>query len=238
MRRFFMKKLPKVLLIDLENCPSQINELLENLANYSQVVICYAQSGAKIPIDWILPLTQFVNDNHLKIIKMLNVKKNAADFGITFWAGVLMEKLPKKTHFDIVSNDTDLDFVVELLSAEKRSAKRIGRVAKEDAVIKIVKVVEKPKVMAEKLETIKSPTPITPLKIITPIQAYCSHLAKYPSNKPTKQATLLNSIKSKFQDKIVPVELLAELVKSGVVTLNNAKVSYNQQKINTFKTQG
>ena len=74
----------KVLLIDLENCPSQINELLENLENYSQVVICYAQSGAKIPIDWILPLTKVVNDDHLKIIKMPTIGKNAADFGITF----------------------------------------------------------------------------------------------------------------------------------------------------------
>ncbi len=79
-----MKKLPKVLLIDLENCPSQINELLENLANYSQVVICYAQSGAKIPIDWLLPLTQFVNDDHLKIIKMPNVKKMRRILGLLF----------------------------------------------------------------------------------------------------------------------------------------------------------
>jgi len=238
-----MKKLPKVLLIDLENCPSQINELLENLANYSQVVICYAQSGAKIPIDWILPLTQFVNADHLKIIKMPNVKKNAADFGITFWAGILMEKLPKKTHFDIVSNDTDLDFVVDLLITEKRTAKRIGRVVKEE-----VAIVEQPfefvtidsivsgKVVAKKLETIKSP-PIPQPKIITPIQLYCAHLAQYP-NKPAKQTTLLNSIKSKFQDKIVPTELLDELVKRGVITIHNAKVSYNLQKINTFKTQG
>ncbi len=173
-----MKKLPKVLLIDLENCPSQINELLENLANYSQVVICYAQSGAKIPIDWLLPLTQFVNDDHLKIIKMPNVKKNAADFGITFWAGILMEKLPKKTHFDIVSND--LDFVVELLITEKRSAKRIGRVVKEEVTIKIVTAVEQPKPVSEKLETIKSP-PIPQPKIITPIQLYCAHLAQYPN---------------------------------------------------------
>lgn len=223
-----MKILPKVLLIDLENCPSQINELLEHLVDYSQVVICYAQSGAKIPIDWILPLTKFVNADHLKIIKMPNVKKNAADFGITFWAGILMAQLPKKTHFDIASNDTDLDFVVELLIAEKRSAKRIGRavVVKED-----VAIVEQSKVVAEKLESIKSSPPITQLQI------YCTHLAQYP-NKPAKQTTLLNSIKSKFQDKIVPSELLAELVKQKVITVTNEKISYNLQKIDTFKTQG
>jgi hypothetical protein len=36
----------RVLLIDLENCPSQINQLLDNLEQYSHVIVCYAQSGA------------------------------------------------------------------------------------------------------------------------------------------------------------------------------------------------
>ena len=36
----------QVLLIDLENCPSQINVLLKDLEQFSQVLICYAQSGA------------------------------------------------------------------------------------------------------------------------------------------------------------------------------------------------
>jgi hypothetical protein len=228
----------KVLLIDLENCPSQINELLENLVDYSQVVICYAQSGAKIPIDWILPLTKVVNDDHLKIIKMPTIGKNAADFGIAFLAGVLMEKSAKKTHFDIVSNDTDLDFVIDLLKLHKRSAKRIAKPVKEKVeAIKLVQEVKSQEII--KVEAIK---PIQDIKVIakpkttSALQTYCSHLAKYP-NKPAKQKTLLNSIKSKFQNKVVSEELLAELVKIGVITINNEKISYNLQKINTFKIQ-
>jgi len=57
---------------------------------------------------------------------MPNNGKNAADFGITFWAGVFMAQLPQETHFDIVSNDTDLDHVVSLLQSQERSAERIG----------------------------------------------------------------------------------------------------------------
>ena len=76
----------RVLLIDLENCPSQINQLMNNLEQYSHVVVCYAQSGAKIPLDWVVPLTATVNNDRLKIVKMPNNGKNAADFGITFWA--------------------------------------------------------------------------------------------------------------------------------------------------------
>lgn len=219
----------KVLLIDLENCPSQLNELLDNLANYSQVVICYAQSGAKIPIDWILPLTKVVNDNHLKIIKMSSVGKNAADFGIAFYAGVLMAKTSKKTHFDIVSNDTDLDFVIDLLNAKKRTAKRIGKTKKEELTIPI-----------EPIKEIKAPVKAieisnTVVSKVAPLQEYCTHLANYPNSKPSKESTLLNSIKSKLKDTVVPNELLTTLIKQGVVMINNGKVTYNQQKINTLK---
>jgi hypothetical protein len=59
----------RVLMIDLENCPNQIYQLMNNLEQYSQIVICYAQSGAKIPLDWILPLTAVVNEERLRIVK-------------------------------------------------------------------------------------------------------------------------------------------------------------------------
>lgn len=206
----------KVLLIDLENCPAQATELLNDLVNYSRVVICYAQSGAKIPIDWLSTLTKAINTNKLKIIKMPNAGKNAADFGITFWAGVLMAKLPKKAHFDILSNDTDLDFVIDLLKSQKRSAARIGK-AKKEAIISVP------------VESIKS----IQEKEMTPFKKYCVHLAKH-IHRPAKQDTLLNSIKSTFKNsKIKPDEILAELIKQGIVIINNNKVSYNQQQINT-----
>jgi len=79
----------KVLLIDLENCPNQIHQLQKNLEQFSQVVICYAQSGAKIPLDWLMPLSATVNANKLKVFKMANGGKNAADFGICFFLLVL-----------------------------------------------------------------------------------------------------------------------------------------------------
>jgi hypothetical protein len=213
----------KVLLIDLENCPSQINELLENLENYSQVVICYAQSGAKIPIDWILPLTKVVNDDHLKIIKMPTIGKNAADFGITFWAGVLMAQLGEQTHFDIISNDADLDYVVELLNNENRSATRIG---------------------IKKSEIVYLPTP-KPIKaqdaniIQQSFNEYCSYLAdRSTENRPARETTLLNSIKSHFKNVDVNSDdILALLFKHTIVAINNGSTIYNNQKLNPFKTK-
>ena len=55
----------KVLLIDLENCHNQINQLQNDLVEFSQVVICYAQNNAKISLDWLMNLVTAVNENKL-----------------------------------------------------------------------------------------------------------------------------------------------------------------------------
>jgi PIN domain len=200
----------RVLLIDLENCPTQINQLMNDLEQYSHVVVCYAQSGAKIPLDWIVPLTSTVNNDRLKIVKMPNNGKNAADFGITFWAGVFMAQLPIETHFDIVSNDADLDHVVSLLKNQQRSAERISN--KKD-----------------NSQLASASKGLVNMSIDDCLHEYCSHLVKY--SKPAKKATLLNSIKSKFKANIDPEELIKGLIKKGVINVKDDKITYNQQKI-------
>ncbi len=205
----------KVLLVDIENCPNQVEQLLENLSDYTQVIICYAKSGAKIPIDWIVPLSQSVNKEALKIIKMPEIKNNAADFGIAFWAGVLMTQLPDNTHFDIVSNDADLDCVVSLLTAQSRSAKRIGT----------------PKKISQSNSV---PSLHSHISINEAIQVYCVYLTKH-SNKPAKEATLLNSIRSQLKGAIEPREVLNKLISQGIVTIDGTKVNYDKNKLNKFK---
>jgi hypothetical protein len=206
----------RVLLIDLENCPNQVQQLMENLEKYSHVVVCYAQSGAKVPLDWVIPLTTTVNDDRLKIIKMPNSGKNAADFGITFWAGMLMAQLPPQTHFDIVSNDTDLDHVVSLLISQQRSAQRIGTKKEYPAIVTVAKETE--------------------TEIQDYLQKYCEHLKNH--SKPAKKETLLNSIKNKFKvNNIDPEELFEELIKQGIINVKDNKITYNLQKITEFAEQ-
>jgi hypothetical protein len=204
----------RVLLIDLENCPSQINQLMNNLERYSHVVVCYAQSGAKIPLDWVVPLTSTVNNDRLKIVKMPSSGKNAADFGITFWAGVFMAQLPLETHFDIVSNDTDLDHVVSLLQSQQRSEDRISN--KKDNS-QLVPLASEPVTQSNK----------------ECLHEYCSHIVKHP-NKPAKKVTLLNSIKSKFKTGVDPEELFEALKKQGVINAKDDKITYNLQKLTKF----
>jgi len=198
----------KILMIDLENCPNQIQQLMDDLQQYAQIVVCYAQSGAKIPLDWIIPLTTVVNQNRLKIVKMPNGGKNAADFGITFWAGLLMGQTDTDAHFDIVSDDADLDHAVSLLNDQQRSAKRI-RSKKE-----------------------KPPAPTAVINHSTSARAYCLLLNTHQENRPASKDASLNHIKSKFNGAGVDAEgLLAELCQHGAIKLVDNKISYIQKRI-------
>lgn len=204
----------RVLLIDLENCPKQVYQLMEDLAAYTHVVICYAQCGARVPLDWIVPLTATVNQNRLKIIKMPNGGKNSADFGITFWAGVMMAQLPENTHFDVVSDDSDLDHAVSLLVSQQRSAQRIG----------------------VKLENLPGFAPKSPE---VAVQEFCSHLIKHSRSRPVKKETLLNSIRSKFKNNVVDAEdLFEELVGQEVITIKDNKIAYSQPRIEALAESG
>jgi hypothetical protein len=197
----------RILMIDLENCPSQIRQLMHNLEQYAQIVVCYAQSGTKVPLDWVIPLTAVVNENRLKIVKMPHGGKNAADFGIAFWAGKLMAQTNADTHFDIVSDDADLDHVVSLLTDQKCQAKRIRTQKHIDS------------------EPASSHDPNS-------AQVYCLHLNTHQKNRPVKKETLLNHIKNKFNGYGVDAEKLFEdLCKKGAIKLIDNKISYNQKKI-------
>lgn len=201
----------RVLLIDLENCPSQIQQLPEILVDYTHVVICYALSTVKIPLDWLMLLNDSINKNRLKIYKMETAGKNSADFGICFFAGMLMQQMPEDSHFVIMSDDTDLDHVVSLLSSQNRTAERVGFRTDDKK--------------AHPVAHINKPEP-------SPIQVYCAHLVTYKKNRPAKKATLLNSIKNKFKEKPdITKSLLSSLLKHGALVIQENKPIYNDERI-------
>lgn len=202
----------RVLLIDLENCPNQINHLMKSLEQYSQVVICYAQSGARVPIDWIVDLTAVVNANRLRIVKTPGNGKNAADFGITFWAGVLMAQLPEDTGFVIVSEDTDLDHAVGLLKSQGRMAERVG--TKKEA----------------------KPVAASAMEPDQRLKEYCGLLLAHPKTRPGKGETLLNSLNAHFgkQPDVQAEALFEALRRRGVVTVEEGKLVYHEDKLNAL----
>lgn len=203
----------KVLLIDLENCPGKIQQLQDDLKDYTKVVICYAATGAKIPLDWLMALNETINSNRLQIYKMETVGKNSADFGICFYAGMLAQQLGKQADFTIVSDDTDLDHLVSLLTSQSHTAKRQGKE-------KTVKV--QPQAVA----------PNIPQDVIDGVRLYCEYLATPNASRPGSVTTLKNSICSHMkQNKKISTLVLEHLVNLKVVSINETKTAYNNAKI-------
>ncbi len=208
--------MPRVLLVDLENCPGQLHQLPADLATYRRVVICYAQSGAKVPLKWLASLSEAMVANRLTIQEMPHGGKNSADFGICFLAGMLMQEMPPQTHFVIVSNDTDLDHAVHLLRSHGRGAERVG---------------------TRMEETVVSVKPAQVTQVNPQLMAYCDHLAAHPNTRPAKVATIRSSIKSRFGSDPAAVDrVYGLLISCGVVTVTGTKVAYNDRKIKEFAT--
>ncbi|HNJ87597.1 MAG TPA: PIN domain-containing protein, partial [Agitococcus sp.] len=201
----------QILLIDLESCPSQLSVLLKDLEQYQQVIICYAQTGAKIPLDWLMPLNEMINQHRLKIIKMPTTGKNAADFGICFLAGMLMAEQPQNTHFVIVSDDTDLDHTIKLLKSYGRTAERIS-LKKEEVTTTIVNIKE------------------------TTLKGYCQKLIIQQKNRPSSPTSLLNSLRSYYgQDLNAAESSFNQLLELGLITLTaNNKVTYHDNNISQY----
>ena len=220
-----------VLLIDLENCPNDINLLLKHIDLYFQIIVCYAKSNASIPLDWLNSLTIAINSEKLKIIKMGTTGKNSADFGISFWAGILSATLPKQMSFLIVSDDKDLDYVVNLLKSQARQAKRIG---KNDAQKNKTKAVNNEVSLEknskdEKSHTIKQKA----------IDSYITKLKSYTNNRPTKTLALMNDIKSQFRNTngVKANEIFQNLIENKFIKLTENTISYDNEKIKNYAKQ-
>jgi hypothetical protein len=200
----------EIVLIDLENCPNQVGQLMENLARFSHVLLCYAKTTTKVPLDWIVPLTTVVNENKLKIVKMSSSGKNAADFGICFWAGVYMQQMPANTHFIIVSEDNDLDYAVNLLRSEGRTAERISTKQKADVNMALA------------------------LSAQDILQNFCQKLMA-SNNRPHKnKAAVVNNLKNYCQqDSNKAEQIFEQLHQNNALVVDNktGKVSYNDAQL-------
>lgn len=208
---------PSVLLIDLENCPHQIGGLLDQLDQYTRVVICYAQSGAKIPLDWLPALSQMLTAERLQIQRMPSTGKNAADFGISFFAGVLTQQIPDAS-FTIVSNDTDLDHVVQLLHSLKRKAKRSGSQM-------AVTTAESQSAQAAAATTPQTTTTRT-------LGTFCAQMLAHSGNRPGKAESLLNTLKAHFQQSEgVAHQVFTQLEQLAIIQLDGTKIIFNETKL-------
>jgi hypothetical protein len=125
-----------------------------------------------------------------------------------------MQQLHKQTHFVIISNDTDLDHVVNLLKSQGRSAERISTKKEESKTTTATKT------------TVESTALIAATKI------YCTQLVTYSQNRPASIDTLMNNIRTKFKESPQSAaDIFHLLTTHGAIAILGNKVSYNDHKI-------
>ena len=204
----------RALLIDLDNCPRQIERLPETLTEYARVIACYGGTEPKVPLGMVPLLATAIHEGRLAIIGMQKKGKNAADFGLAFWAGHLAAEMPPDTEFLILSQDTDLDHVVHMLQGARRRVER-----HDGKVHRTTKRVVTDSAESQQVETDGD--------VVT---EYCTVYLQPARSRPVRKVTLSNSIRAfckNHKKNIKPEEILRGLVAQGVVIIDdNGRVTY------------
>ena len=203
----------RALLIDLDNCPRQIERLPETLATFARVVACYGGTEPKVPFGMVPLLATAIHEGRLAIIGMQKKGKNAADFGLAFWAGRLVAEMPPDTEFLILSQDTDLDHVVLMLQSANRHVERLDG--------KVHRTTKKASPAPPELQGETDGDAIT---------EYCAVYLQTGRSRPVRKITLSNSIRAfckNHKKHIKPEEILRGLVERGVVVIDEkGRVTY------------
>jgi len=164
---------PRVLLIDLDNCPRQVSQLPANLDGFSRIVVCYGSQEPKLPLGLVTALAEPILGGHLEVVGMEKKGKNAADFGLCFHAGKLMAEMPPDTEFILLSEDGDLDHAVNMLRANQRTARRVnGKTATTSRTLDASAVEIAGRDYADHRLEAKSPRPASRKALLNDIKAY------------------------------------------------------------------
>ncbi|CAK0772504.1 hypothetical protein CCP3SC1_670014 [Gammaproteobacteria bacterium] len=205
---------PRVLLIDLDNCPSQLTQLPQAVAHFNRVVVCYGGFEPKIQLNQLSLLAPAVVAGRLAIEPMERKGKNAADFGLTFWAGRLLAEMPPETEFVVLSQDSDLDYLLDMLRHAGRKAERLD--GNTNAGFTSV-------ISTQDSVSSDTGTGGAVLSLEAAAEDYrIVHIASRRT-RPARRLTLINSIRSHFKGSgIDPEAVLQELIRRGILTVNRS----------------
>jgi len=219
------EKVCKILLIDIDNCPSEMEKVIQDLNSYVRIIICYGGQIPKISLNLINSLAEAIYKKKIEIIGMKKKGKNAADFGLCFWAGRLSVQVPIGTEFTILSKDADLDHLINLLTEFGYKAERLG-VTSDTKTTEIETV---PQIIEQK---------IAESEIITIADQYFRERLSNKPNRPATEDKLLNSVKSFCRDKCPGKEkaVFNSLKEKGYFTiLTSGKIQYIEVVSNLLK---
>jgi hypothetical protein len=212
-------EMKKVVLIDIDNCPNELANILKNMKLYTRVIICYGGQIPKIPLNFIYAFAEAIHDKKLDVIGMTKKGKNAADFGLCFLAGRLSLEEPT-AEFLILSNDTDLDHVVNMLTHFGQKAQRIG--TKQEHT-------EEPSLVGSATLAPNNTKPEVTPNLPEIMAEYVQKTLSNRRARPSKSSTLLNSIKAfcnkKYPDK--EIHIFNQLKTKGLIkVLASGEIQY------------
>ena len=188
-------------LIDYENVQPDAMAALER--EHFNVIVFVGANQAKVTYE-VASVLQRMGDRAM-YIKIAGTGGNALDFHIAYYIGKLSAEEPD-ADFYIVSKDTGFDPLIQYLKSKNITSCRVKTIQEMPLGKSASKQSAHDRVLA-----------------------VIANLEKSGAAKPRTRKTLAGAINSWFQKSLSEAEIeriIAELIKKGIVVVNELKVSY------------
>ena len=188
-------------LIDYENVQPNVAEVLA--APIFKVWVFLGVQQTKVKVD-LLDLVQRKGDD-ARIIRMSSSGRNALDFHMSYYVGMLATQQPDG-YFHLIAKDTGMDPLIEHLKDKGISVARWADVFD--------------------IPIVKAPAQVGEEDKLSRIMEY---LLRRGRQRPAKMKTLLGSISALFQPKLEAAEcarLIEQLRGNGVLEVVGTKLTY------------
>lgn len=168
-----------------------------------KVILFIGASQTKIPVELVMSMQEL--GHNAEYVRIEGNGKNALDFHITFYLGVLFDKDPAG-YFHIISKDSGFDILIKHLKDKNVAIQRHNQIAD--------------------IHSVKIPMSTT---LDDKIQIIVDYLIKRGNAKPRKVETLSNTISSLFSRSLSEdelEELINSLVQRNLINIEEMKVHY------------
>lgn len=230
--------------IDHENVQPAALSLLDR--DDVRIWIFVGASQTKLSAE--LAIAAHAMGTRVRYVRISGNGSNALDFHIAYYLGQLASQEPE-AFFHIISRDTGFDPLLTHLRADKRKVYRVTDIpalpflprpsaqAATPAIALVPTQAQAEAVTAAVAATMPTPAPAaaktatakSAMSTAQRIAQMGENLRKHKSKRPAKHVPLRNHVLAQFQKQITNKqadEIIAGLVKAGVLKLQDGKVTY------------
>ena len=192
------------ILIDYENVQTRSLAVLQGASNQEfQIIVFVGANQSKIPIELVSSMQSF--GTKAKYVQITGSGRNALDFHIAYYLGLLTEREPEAI-FHVISKDTGYDQLIKHLKGMRIDATR------QKDLFEIPWLSSANKKPADEQ-----------------ITAIVKNLSARGNSRPRKVKTLKNSINSLFDNKLAPEKidgLVEDLQDRKYIVIKQENVTY------------